>query len=250
MMRSASWLLFFALVLWAWWRLYVMADSMGLGLTGRPAATTAMGGMGMSMEMTAVTVLIPMWVIMMAAMMGPTFAPTARTYEDLITAGAGSRAGFIGLIAGFLGVWFAFGAGIGFAHALFVDIGLLTGMGGSASRIFSAALLLLAGLYQFSSVKDRCLAHCRSPMQHFLSGWRPGGLGGVRMGVSIGVYCVGCCWSIMSLGFVGGAMNLLWMGAATLIMTLEKLPDLGRWLTRPLGVAFLVAAALTGFGVI
>ncbi|MEO0914961.1 MAG: DUF2182 domain-containing protein, partial [Pseudomonadota bacterium] len=116
-------------------------------------------------------------------------------------------------------------------------------MGASQSIVFSAALLAVAGIYQFTPAKDFCLEYCRSPMVHFLAHWRGGFGGGAFMGARIGIYCVACCWAIMSLGFVGGAMNLLWMGIATLLMTLEKLPDIGRWLTRPLGVAFLCGAA-------
>lgn len=224
------------------------------GITGvGDSAMDAMAGMAGVTDMagmTTVAVIVPMWIIMMAAMMGPTFVPSLRTYEDLIKTGAGSRAGMLGVIAGYLAVWFGFGALIGTAHIAFISLDLLTSMGQPATRWFAAALLLLAGAYQFTDVKERCLTHCRSPMQHFLARWYPGGWGGVRMGAHIGVYCVGCCWLIMSLGFVGGAMNLLWMGFATLIMTLEKLPDIGRWLTRPLGIGFVVAAGLTLAGVI
>ncbi len=244
LLRPALWLGFFAVILWAWWLMYAMTAGMGMTLTGSMKMADGMSmGMGQSMAMTSPGVLIPMWVIMMAAMMGPTFVPTARTYEDLIGSGAGTRAGFIGLIAGYLAVWFGFGAAIAVAHYGFLRLGLLSNMGGSTSLLFSAVLLGVAGAYQFTKVKDVCLGKCRTPMTYFLGHWRGGLMGGARMGAGIGAYCVVCCWAIMSLGFVGGAMNLIWMGIATLIMTLEKLPDLGRWLTRPLGVAFLAAAA-------
>ena len=111
-------------------------------------------------------------------------------------------------------------------------------------------ILLAAGLYQFSSAKDRCLEYCRSPMIHFFANWKSGGWGGAQMGARIGIWCIACCWAIMMIGFVGGAMNLVWMGIATLIMTLEKLPDIGRRLTRPLGVLFLVAAGLAAAGLV
>ena len=235
--RHLSWLVYFALILAAWAWLYAMTVRMGM----TPFGTMAMGGMGMMAPMTSLGVLIPMWMIMMAAMMGPTFVPTVRTYEDLIGSGAGTRAGFWGVIAGYFAVWFAAGAIIGLLHAGFVGLGWMTAMGASGSALFSAALLFVAGAYQFSDAKERCLVHCRSPMAHFLGRWRDGFAGGARMGAHIGAFCVGCCWSIMIIGFVGGAMNLVWMGIATLIMTLEKLPDLGKWLTRPLGVCFVAA---------
>ncbi|MEO0913119.1 MAG: DUF2182 domain-containing protein, partial [Pseudomonadota bacterium] len=132
--RPIAWLGFFALILAAWWVMYAMAMDMGMTFTGgmameptgmgqMPMGETGSGAMAMGemgaampmdagamgmMDMTRLSVLIPMWVIMMAAMMGPTFVPTARTYEDLIVRGAGTRAGFVGLVGGYLGVWFGF----------------------------------------------------------------------------------------------------------------------------------------------
>ncbi|MEM9267855.1 MAG: DUF2182 domain-containing protein [Pseudomonadota bacterium] len=229
------------------------AGMSGAGMAGGEAATGQMTGDGMAMDgmamggdmmmggMTEMSVLIPMWMIMMAAMMGPTFVYATLTYGDLIKTGAGSRVGQAGLVLGFLIAWFAFGAIMGVVHAQFVTMGWLDVMGASSSAIFSAILLVIAGIYQFTPLKDRCAAHCRSPMVHFLAHWRSGFAGGLRMGARDGAFCIGCCWAIMALGFVGGAMNLVWMGIATLIMTLEKLPDLGRWMTRPLGVAFCAA---------
>ena len=77
-------------------------------------------------------------------------------------------------------------------------------------------------------------------MVQFLAHWYPGFGGGIRMGLHHGAYCVACCWGLMVIGFVGGTMDLLWMGGATLMMTLEKLPDFGRWLTKPLGTALVI----------
>ena len=81
-------------------------------------------------------------------------------------------------------------------------------------------------------------------MAYFLGRWRPGARGGLRMGLGLGAFCVGCCWGFMALGFVGGVMSLLWMGAATVFMVLEKLPQIGRRTRRPMGAALLGAAAL------
>ena len=190
--------------------------------------------------------LFSMWAIMMAAMMGPTFVPTMRAYEDLITSANGSRLGSIGVILGFFFVWIGFAALIAIAQTWLIEAGLLSSMAKSASTTFSAGLLISAGAYQFTALKDRCLAHCRSPMFQFLAHWRPGFLGGIRMGLHHGAYCVACCWGLMVIGFVGGIMDLLWMGGATILMTLEKLPQLGKWLTRPLGIGLI----LWGVGVV
>jgi len=100
----------------------------------------------------------------------------------------------------------------------------------------SGGLLMLAGAYQFSALKAACLAKCRAPLTFFMQHWEEGAW---RNGLRLGLVCLGCCWALMALAFVGGVMNLAFMGLATAIMVIEKLPDLGRWLTRPLGGVLL-----------
>ena len=87
-------------------------------------------------------------------------------------------------------------------------------------------------------------------MTYFLGRWRPGVRGGVRMGAGLGAYCVACCWGFMALGFVGGTMNLLWMGLATTLMILEKLPAVASLVTRPLGAVLILAGAAVAGGLI
>jgi predicted metal-binding membrane protein len=116
---------------------------------------------------------------------------------------------------------------------------LLDPLGQSASALFSAGILATAGLYQFSAVKAACLAKCRRPLTFFMQHWDEGPW---RNGLRLGLVCLGCCWALMALGFVGGVMNLVFMGLATLIMALEKLPDIGRYITRPLGFGLLAGA--------
>jgi predicted metal-binding membrane protein len=119
----------------------------------------------------------------------------------------------------------------------------MTGAGQTLSPVLSAVLLLAAGAYQFSAAKAACLARCRHPLMLFLQHWAPGLRPALAMGVRLGVVCLGCCWLLMLLGLIGGAMNLVWVGAATLFMVLEKLPEIGRHLTRPLGLALVFGAA-------
>lgn len=221
--RTLLWLGFFGLILWAWWVMYSMAMMMGK----------------MPMDMASFMPLFVMWAIMMAAMMGPTFVVSLRAYEDLITSANGSRAGSLGLILGYFAAWVLFAAGIAALQAWLVQSGIVNQMGRSISGWFSAGLLIAAGAYQFTKIKDICLEHCRSPMVQFLKHWHPGFVGGIRMGAHHGAYCVACCWGLMAIGFVGGMMSLVWMGIATLLMTLEKLPDLGNWVTRPVGVGLI-----------
>jgi len=110
------------------------------------------------------------------------------------------------------------------------------------SAPLSVSLLLLAGLYQFSPMKAACLARCRSPLAFFLSEWRGGMTGALHMGLKHGLDCLGCCWALMLLAFVGGTMNLIWMALATVLMTLEKLPSFGRPLTKPVGALLIFCA--------
>ncbi len=222
--RSGLWLLFFAVILWSWWMMYSMAMMMGVE----------------PMNMHDFAPLFIMWIIMMAAMMGPTFVPTMRTYEDLITSANGTRAGSIGLVLGYFSAWIGFALVITLIQMGLIEGRILTRMGRSMNHWFSAALLIAAGLYQFTALKDRCLEHCRSPMTQFLHHWHPGFVGGIRMGAHHGAYCVVCCWGLMAIGFVGGVMDLIWMGGATVLMTLEKLPQIGRYLTRPVGIALVI----------
>ena len=247
--RSIAWLSFFGLILLAWGAMFAMSAGKGLDAFGNgrfvdflvlcltPAGPANLASFG---------VVYAMWALMMAAMMGPTFVPTARSFEDLIGAGAAKRTGFVGLIGGYLLVWIGFAAIFAATQIAMQSKGWLDILGASASGWLTFGLLLVAGVYQFTATKDACLTKCRSPMTFFIGHWRGGMLGGIRMGADLGVYCLGCCWAMMSLGFVGGVMNLVWMGVATLIMTLEKLPDIGRRITRPLGVAFIMAALLVG----
>jgi len=252
-LRSALWLGFFAAILTAWWWMFAMARMAGLDWLGRPMPmdmSMPMDGMTMDMDMTmdmnmsmtGFGVLFPMWAIMMAAMMLPTLVPTLRAYEDLMRSANGSRAGWVGLIGGYLAVWVGFAAGIAALQVALTEAGVLNDLGRALSLWITAALLAAVGLFQFTRVKEICHGVCHAPTVYFLGHWRPGAAGGGRMGLALGAYCVGCCWGFMALGFVGGVMSLLWMGLATLFMVFEKLPDIGRHLTRPAGAALLAGA--------
>ena len=234
LLRSTLWLMFFAVILLAWWVMYAMAKMSGLDLLGRSV------GMNM-MPMTTFGALFPMWAIMMAAMMLPTLVPTLRSYEDLMTSANGTRAGWLGVLAGYFITWVGFAALIALAQMGFAHIGAIDALGAATSHYFAAALLIIVGAFQFSRTKEICHGVCHAPMTYFLRSWRTGAGGGLRMGLGLGAFCVGCCWGFMVLGFVGGVMNLLWMGLATLFMVIEKLPQIGHYVTRPMGVTLLIS---------
>lgn len=241
--RSAlAWIGFYGGILLAWLGVYVMAlQNPAADLAGMPADFWA--SLCIAAGQAEFGPLVVMWGLMTLAMMLPTFVPALRCFLDLSATGATSMHGAFALVGGYLAVWgsaavVGAGAQFGLSRA-----GLLALNGASVSGWLTAALLIGAGAYQFTPLKEACLAKCRMPLTFFMERWKPGTPRAWRMGLELGVLCLGCCWALMALGFVGGTMNLIWMGAATLFMTLEKLPDIGRWLTRPVGFALLAAGA-------
>ena len=186
-----------------------------------------------------------MWAVMSAGMMLPTAAPYFRSYSTL-AAGQPLRidpGNIWGLAAGYIAVWLLFALGAGILQWELARLRLLSAQGASLSVSLSALLLLLAGLYQFSPMKAACLSRCRSPLAFFVSEWRDGFHGAIRMGLKHGRDCLGCCWALMLLAFVGGTMNLVWMALGTGLMTLEKLPSIGRLVSKPVGALLVLGAA-------
>jgi predicted metal-binding membrane protein len=183
-----------------------------------------------------------MWAVMMAAMMLPTAMPMVSVFAGLNrTRGeAGRTAAFV---AGYLALWTAFGAAATAAQWMLQTRGLLSPMIVSMSPVLSAALLAIAGAFQFTPLKQACLRACRSPLGFLLTDWRGGLSGAVRMGVRHGLYCLGCCWALMALLFVGGVMNLLWIAALTLLVAVEKFAPRGDLLAKTLGALMIGAGA-------
>ena len=188
--------------------------------------------------------LFLMWVIMSGAMMMPTLVPTLKTYQDLIYSGAGNSLGFILVSCGFLMVWIFFGLFMAVLQAFFLEQNFVNSTGQIIYPIFSTSLLASAGLYQFSKLKNRCATKCRAPLVFFMEFWRPGSIQSFKMGLRLGLSCLGCCWMLMLLAFVGGTMSFAFMGLATLIMVLEKLPQLGNYISKPLGYLLILGASL------
>ena len=239
-MSAPHWLALFALILGAWALLFVMAQ---------PAELRELSQIYGSDFWVAFCTLTPdaagfgrialMWVLMSAAMMAPTVLPALATYDDL---GRSTETNFNALLGGYLLVWIGFSLVAAGAQMVLFQAGLLSALGDSRSDALTGMLLLVAGVYQFTPLKEACLSKCRAPLSFFFAHWDEGPF---RNGLRLGLVCLGCCWALMALAFVGGVMNLAFMGLATLIMVLEKMPDYGRFVTRPLGVALVVGALIT-----
>ncbi len=185
-----------------------------------------------------------MWAIMMVGMMVPSAAPVillyarfCRTRRDQPFAPTGVFA------AGYLAAWTGFSLAATALQWRLEEAALLSPMMMSTGAALAGPLLIAAGVYQFTPLKHACLRHCRWPI-HFLSThWRDGTGGALVMGLQHGAYCVGCCWFLMGLLFVGGVMNLLWVAAIAILVGLEKLLPFGARAGRVLG-GLLVLAGL------
>jgi len=228
----------------------------GLGLTAVTVAAwagvlaqarpghSAMGGpVSAGFELGAVTNFAIAWLVMMAAMMLPSAAPLVLLYR---VAGAGARAiNTVFLVAGYLIVWAAFGLPV-----LAVQQALMVAAsdGSMVARSLPyavAAVLGLAGLYQFTPLKEACLRQCRSPLDFLIQRWHGGGpLAAMRLGCEHGAYCVGCCWGLMAVLVVAGTMSLAWVTLITLLIFMEKVLPFGRRAAQLSGGLLLLLAVV------
>ena len=213
-----------------------------------PSATEGMkGAIGVPWTAKHFILTLLMWAVMMVAMMLPTASPMVLTYAavvDRIAATQGRRISAIVFTAGYLTVWSGFslvatGLQWGLERAAMLSPMLVT-----SSALLGGILLIIAGVYQWSPAKGFCLKHCQSPLAFISAHWRPGPVGAFQMGLRHGAYCVGCCWALMLLLFVGGVMNLLWVATISIFVLLEKLVGAGTRAGRWLSGAGLVAAGM------
>ncbi|MGB4248665.1 MAG: DUF2182 domain-containing protein [Pseudohongiellaceae bacterium] len=190
---------------------------------------------------------IVMWSVMMIAMMLPTATPMVLSFTRLQHQRE-ARSKAIRLTgwfsAGYLGIWIVFSLMAAFAQWALYSSNLMTSAMGSATPLMAGALLVAAGLFQWSGLKEACLSKCRSPLNFLLNEWRPGSSGALIMGLRHGIFCVGCCWVLMLLMFVGGVMNLAWMAAITIYVLLEKILPSVRMFASWTGVLLVFAGAL------
>jgi predicted metal-binding membrane protein len=193
-------------------------------------------------DFTHLALLFAMWAVMMAGMMLPSAAPTLFLYAGVIRKspeGGRARSHVYAFAAGYLLVWTAFSLLATALQRLFAHWLLLSPMMEANGRGFGGALLMLAGIYQFTPYKRTCLESCRSPAAFIAQHWKRGVAGGFRVGAAHGLFCLGCCWALMLLLFVGGVMNLWCIGALTIFVLLEKLAPLGAQGGRLSGVLLM-----------
>ena len=190
--------------------------------------------------------LFAMWLVMMAGMMLPSAAPTFLLYAQVLRRSPDAQPlmpRVYAFAAGYLAIWTAFSLLATVLQRLLAELLLLSPMMDIRSPVLGGALLITAGLYQLTPFKRSCLQSCRSPAAFIAGHWRRGRAGAFRMGLEHGLMCLGCCWLLMLLLFVGGVMNLVWIAAITVFVLLEKLLPAGQFTSRLSGV-LLVAGGI------
>lgn len=222
-----------SVVLWA----VMIAGMSDMDMTG--ALPTGIGGF---------TMLAIMWILMMLAMMLPAMAPVMGIYAGL--AAKETRGGALALrisafASGYFTIWAVVsvamaGAQVGLSHT-----SLFSEAGTQATPLAAGLLMIGAGAWQFTGIKDVCLRHCRQPLAYLLAHWRDGMGGAFPMGLHHGVYCFGCCIALMGLMFVLGAMNVVWMAVIAAYFVAEKIAPAAETWSRWVGIFLCVAGVST-----
>lgn len=191
--------------------------------------------------------VLAMWAVMMVAMMLPSAAPMILLFTTVNRNQGAQQAALVPtgvFVLGYVLVWGGFAALATTAQWALHTGALLTAMmGGSTSPLLGGALLLTAGIYQWPPLKRACLTQCRTPLGFLMAEWRPGSRGALAMGLRHGLYCLGCCWMLMALLFVGGIMNVLWVAGIAAFVLVEKLAPAGRRLGQVAGIVLLAWGA-------
>jgi predicted metal-binding membrane protein len=189
--------------------------------------------------------LLVMWCAMALAMMLPTAAPMILTYADLTETAAAKgepAASPLILTAGYVLAWLGGALGLAALQIAFTRLALIDSGMRSASPLFSGAVFVVAGAYQFSALKHACVTQCQHPFRFFFTNWTAEPRGVLQLGLRQGIYCLGCCWAMMLLMFAVGVMNVVWMAALGAVMTIEKIGATTRF-SRALGIVFIAAGA-------
>lgn len=235
----AAALLGIAAVAWA----YMIYEARAMNVTGVCACLgMAMGGntgAAAAWPLGSLLPLVLMWAGMMVAMMLPSAMPMILTFATVSRNRRQHGRPYVPaavFVGGYVIVWSLFSIIVAIAQWLLHRAALLSPGMASSSAWLGGLLLLAAGIFQFTSLKHSCLAHCRAPLEFIMAHWREGNAGALRMGLEHGLYCTGCCWALMCLLFVLGVMNIYWIAALTLLVGLEKIVPRGLWLSSATGL--------------
>ena len=178
-----------------------------------------------------------MWALMSLVMMSTTAVPVFSALRNILR--TGSITVWWMFVATYFAMWIGFAVLATTIQKILTDFGWVEDH--RSALWLSGVLLLIAGAYQFSSLKENCLTQCVAPMTFFMRYWRDGIAGGLKMGIRHGLACIGCCWALMLLALIGGMSNVLFMALSAFVMALEKFPAIRKRVTMPLGVLLLSA---------
>jgi len=234
----------------AWADLVWLANDMWMGGMDMTGFRMIPAGQGLMMPANApwqpleFGYVFVMWAVMMVGMMTPSVAPMILIYARVGRQAAMNSEPFAATVwfaGGYLLAWIAFSLAATSAQWALERATLLTPMMESSSNILGGVVLIVAGLYQWTPLKEACLSHCQAPLTFILAhgGFRGDPVGALTLGMRHGIYCVGCCWVLMALLFVGGVMNLFWIAALAILVLLEKVVPFGRIIARVAGLAFM-----------
>ena len=188
-----------------------------------------------------------MWAVMMVAMMMPSASPMVFMYARIARGRTPAWLRHAWAFAlGYVCVWTVFSLFATAAQVLLVRAAVISNAL-TATPIVGGTILIVAGIYQLTPLKNACLGQCQSPYSFFMSRWRDGGVAAFRMGFEHGVFCVGCCWLLMGLLFVAGVMNLAWVAAISIFVLLEKATPYGRAIANVAGAALIASGAIVWF---
>ncbi|MEJ8573248.1 DUF2182 domain-containing protein [Microbaculum marinum] len=280
--RRIAWIVLASMVVVAWLYLAVLSTAAGLGGTfgalgpgmsvldrllslsdAGSAAFAILASNGWLATLIAVCATSPadwsagdaalhasMWLTMGVAMMLPTAAPMLRTYAEIADTAAAKGRRIVSplvLAAGYLTVWSAFALAATLLEWTFGVTGALSGNGAMLTGGLAVAVLLVAGMYQFTRQKAACLVKCAHPFPFLFANWTEHVRGVYAIGIRQGLYCLACCWALMLVMFAVGVMNIVWIALLAAVMTAEKLIG-RRWFSHLVGVVLLVWAAVVALG--
>ena len=255
-------LVLLTLVAWAWtlrdaWTPSRAVTDMGGAATGGMSAMAGMAGSGDAVvaptadaSVAGLATFLAAWTVMMAAMMLPAASPMLTLYDRMTRrdgTGAPWRTWLFGI--GYLGVWAAVG-GVAWLAGRATGAGMTAGLAAGRRPLALGAVLVVAGAYQFTPLKQACLRHCQSPLGFLMTHWHGGAAGALRMGLEHGAYCLGCCWVLFALLVAVGTMSVPWMLLLTLLVTAEKLLPHGARIGQVVGGAMIVLGVLVAAGVV
>jgi len=191
--------------------------------------------------------LFLMWLVMMIAMMTPSVAPLILLFTKVNRQRREQQNPFVNtsyLFIGYFVVWGGFSLIATLLQWLLQQVSWLNPDMIITNKIAGSIILVAAGVFQFTPLKQTCLSFCKSPLEFIFKHWKEGKKGAIKMGIKNGVYCVGCCWVLMVLLFVSGVMNILWVALIALFVLIEKVSAKSKWVSFAAGSLLIIYGLL------